>query len=112
MWAWIGRFALAGGLVANAVVIRHPIGLAVAQLIVAAAVVAGRGGTMALAVAAILLVPAPVAEVRRWLSHAPLACHCQRTSGRGGAAGAIGAAADIRLIGPSARLGPAPPARP
>lgn len=104
MWAWVGRVGLAAGLVANALVFRHPLILAAAQLAVAVVVVTGRGGAAALAVAAVLLVPAPIGELRRWLSHAPLACRCQRTSGRGGVAGAAGAAGDVGLIGLSAWL--------
>jgi hypothetical protein len=108
--SWTVRAVLAAGLVANAAVVRHPVGLAVAQAAMAVVVLAGWGGPAGLAVAALLLVPAPVAEARRWLSHVPLSCKCNRSSGRPGLWAAVGAVADAGLIGLavwSARLGSA-----
>ena len=94
-----GRIVVAAGLIANALVVIHPIPLAVAQLVVAAVLLTGRGGVAVLATAALLLVPAPVAEMRRLLGHAPLACACQRSSGGRGVGPALGAVADVGLAG-------------
>jgi hypothetical protein len=98
MRAWAGRVVIAAGLVANAIVVPHPLGLAIAQVLVAAVVLTGWGGAAVLAVSAVLLIPAPVAELRRGLSHAPLACPCQAASGRAGWWPVLGATADVALI--------------
>jgi hypothetical protein len=79
--------------------VRQPLALAVAQTVVAVVVLFGRGGAAGLALAALLLVPAPFAEVRRWLTHAPLTCDCNRSSGQPGLGALAGAAADVGLIG-------------
>lgn len=89
---------LAAGLVVNAAVVRHPVGLALAQAAMAVVVLAGWAGPAGLAIAALLIVPAPIAEARRWLSHVPLSCKCNRTSGRPGPLAAAGAVADAGLI--------------
>jgi hypothetical protein len=90
---------LAAGLLANAAIVRHPLALAMAQAVIAVVVLADRGGAAGLALAALLLVPAPVAEARRWLGHAPLSCRCNLTSGRPGFGPFAGAVADVALIG-------------
>jgi hypothetical protein len=94
-----GRVVLAAGLLANAAILGHPLALAIAQAVIAVVVLADRGGAARLAVAALLLVPAPVAEARRWLGHAPLSCRCNLSSGRPGLGPAATAAADVGLIG-------------
>jgi hypothetical protein len=99
MPARLARIVLAGGLAANAGVIRHPLPLALAQAVLAVVVLTGWGGTVALALGALVLVPAPIAELRRSLSHVPLACDCQRTSGHSGLWPIAGALADTALIG-------------
>jgi hypothetical protein len=98
MRTWAGRALLAAGLVANAAVVPHPLALAIAQTVVALVVLSGRGRTAWLALAALLLVPAPVAGARRWLSKAPLTCNCNRSSGQAGPGALAGAAVDVGLI--------------
>lgn len=99
MRSWTVRAVLAAGLLVNAAVVRHPVGLAIAQAAMAVVVLAGWAGTARLAIAALLLVPAPIAEARRWLSHIPLSCKCNRTSGRPGLWAVAGGVADAVLIG-------------
>jgi hypothetical protein len=112
MRSWTVRTVLAAGLVVNAAVVRHPVALAIAQAAMAVVVLAGWGGPAGLAIAALLIVPVPIAEARRWLSHVPMSCKCNRTSGRPGPWAAIGAAADAGLIAAAvwlAKLGSARP---
>jgi hypothetical protein len=99
MRSWAGRALLAGGLVANAAVVPHPLPLAIGQIVVALVLLSGRGAIAAFAAAALLMVPAPLAEIRRWLSRAPLTCNCFRSSGRSGAGAVALAVADVALIG-------------
>jgi hypothetical protein len=98
MLARAARITLAVGLAANAALLRHPLALVALQAVLAVIVLAGWGGTVALALAALVLLPVPVAEVRRALSRVPLACDCQRTNGRPGWWPATGAVADAALI--------------
>ena len=99
MLARAARITLAVGLAANAALLRHPLALVALQAVLAAIVLAGWGGTVALALAALVLLPVPAAELRRALSHVPLACDCQRTNGRPGWWPAAAAVADAALVG-------------
>lgn len=99
MRLWAGRVVLAAGLLANTAVVRHPLALAIAQAVIAVVVLTQSGGSAGLAMAALVLVPAPVAEARRWLGHVPLSCHCNLSSGRPGLGAVAGAATDVALIG-------------
>jgi hypothetical protein len=111
MLARVARIAMAGGLALNAALVRHPVPLAGVQALLAVVVLSGWGGPVVLAAAALALLPLPVAEVRRSLSHVPLACHCQRTSGRAGWWPVAGAVADGGLIVLAVALGRATAAR-
>lgn len=99
MRASVVRIVLAAGLLANAVAVHHPLVLAAGQTVLAAAVLSGRVAPVVLALTALALLPAPVAETRRLLAHVPLACPCQRTSGWHGVWPGVGAAADAGLMG-------------
>lgn len=112
MGAWAGRAVLSAGLVANAVLVHHPVLLAAAQAAAAVGVLCDWGGAATLAVAALLLVPAPFVEGRRLLSGVPLACPCMRASGWRGGWAVLGAAADVGVIGLAAWLARQRSARP